>query len=41
MKIKEIMSTAVDTVTPETTLRDAAERMNALDVGALPVCAND
>ena len=41
MKVKDIMSTDVDTVAPESTLRDAAERMNALDVGVLPVCAND
>ena len=41
MRVKEIMSTDVDTVAPESTLRDAAERMNALDVGVLPVCAND
>jgi len=38
MKVKEIMSRDVDVVSPETTLRDAAERMSALDVGALPVC---
>ena len=41
MKVKDTMSTEVDTVAPESTLRDAAERMTALDVGVLPVCAND
>src|SRR5437879_11455298 len=41
MRIKDIMSREVDTVAPETTLRDAAERMHALDVGVLPVCVND
>jgi len=41
MKVKNIMSREVDTVAPETILRDAAERMNTLDVGVLPVCVND
>jgi CBS domain-containing protein len=41
MKVKEIMTRDVDVVSPETTLRDAAERMSHLDVGVLPVCDND
>ena len=41
MKVKEIMTREVDVVSPETTLRDAAERMNSLDVGVLPVCDTD
>lgn len=41
MKVKEIMSRDVEVVSPETTLRDAAERMHSLDVGVLPVCAED
>ncbi len=41
MKVSEIMSRDIDVVAPETTLRDAAERMQALDVGVLPVCADD
>ena len=41
MKVKDIMSREVDVVAPETTLRDAAERMHSLDVGVLPVCADD
>ena len=41
MKVKDIMTREIDVVSPETTLRDAAERMNALDVGALPVCEKD
>jgi CBS domain-containing protein len=41
MKVKETMTREVDVVSPETTLRDAAERMNSLDVGVLPVCDND
>jgi CBS domain-containing protein len=41
MKVQAIMTRDVDTVAPDTTLRDAAERMQALDVGVLPVCAHD
>jgi len=41
MKVKEIMTREIDVVSPETTLRDAAERMSSLDVGVLPVCDND
>jgi CBS domain-containing protein len=41
MKVKEIMTRDVDAVSPETTLRDAAERMHSLDVGVLPVCDTD
>lgn len=36
--VAEIMSTDVQTVTPEKTLRHAAQLMLDLDVGALPVC---
>lgn len=41
MRVQEIMSREIDAVSPETTLRDAAERMQSLDVGVLPVCDND
>ena len=41
MKVKEIMTRDIDVVSPETTLRDAAERMSSLDVGVLPVCDKD
>jgi CBS domain-containing protein len=41
MKVKEIMTRDVDVVSPETTLRDAAELMHSLDVGVLPVCDTD
>jgi CBS domain-containing protein len=41
MKVKEIMTREFNVVSPETTLRDAAERMSSLDVGVLPVCEND
>ena len=41
MKVREIMTRDIDVVSPETTLRDAAERMSSLDVGVLPVCDKD
>ncbi len=37
MKISDIMSTKVETVKLDTTLRVAAEKMRSEDVGALPV----
>jgi CBS domain-containing protein len=41
MQIREIMTTGVETITPDTTLRDAAGRMKSLDVGFLPVVHNE
>lgn len=37
-RIADIMSTDVQTIQPQETLRRAAECMRDLDVGALPVC---
>jgi CBS domain-containing protein len=37
-KIKDVMSPGVEVVTPNTTLREAAERMRDLNVGPLPIC---
>ncbi len=36
--VSEIMSTDVQTIGPQDSLRRAAQQMQALDVGALPVC---
>jgi len=41
MQIKEIMSSNVEVTYPNCTLQEAADRMKALDVGALPVCDGD
>jgi CBS domain-containing protein len=41
MKIHDIMTTEPSCINPELSVRDAARRMRDLDVGALPVCAND
>lgn len=38
MKINEIMTTDVEVVPPDSSIRDAAKKMAKLDVGALPVC---
>jgi CBS domain-containing protein len=38
MQIKEIMTRHVEVITPDTSLREAAEKMRDLDVGSLPVC---
>lgn len=38
MQIKEIMTRNVEVITPDTSLREAAEKMRDLDVGSLPVC---
>jgi CBS domain-containing protein len=41
MKVRAVMTTAVETVSPTDSLQEAAECMKALNVGLLPVCAND
>ena len=37
-QIKDIMTADVEVVSPDTTIREAAQRMRDLDVGSLPVC---
>ena len=41
MKIKDVMTTGVECVRPETTLQEAAAKMKSLNVGPLPVCEGD
>jgi CBS domain-containing protein len=41
MQIQEIMTRSVDIIDPNTTIRDAARKMRADNVGALPVGEND
>jgi len=41
MKIKDAMSTDCMCIAPDATLLEAARRMRELDVGPLPVCANE
>jgi CBS domain-containing protein len=37
MKLQSIMSTEVETVRPDASIQEAAEKIRALNVGALPV----
>lgn len=41
MKVKEVMSSELQGVKSDSSLRDAAERMRLLDVGSLPVVSPD
>jgi CBS domain-containing protein len=41
MQVKQIMTRGCECIAPDSTLQEAAERMKALDVGPLPICAND
>jgi CBS domain-containing protein len=41
MKIKDVMTTGVECVRPETTLQEAATKMKSLNVGSLPVSEGD
>ena len=41
MKIREIMTTNVECVSPETSITDLAQKMKTLDLGFLGVCEND
>jgi CBS domain-containing protein len=38
MQLKEIMTTDVEVIRPESPVADAAKKMKSLDVGSLPVC---
>lgn len=38
MQLSNIISRDVETIAPEATVREAAQRMRSMDVGALPVC---
>lgn len=41
MQVKEVMNRKIDVIRPDTTLDEAAEKMQALEVGVLPVCDGD
>ena len=41
MKIREIMTTNVECVPPDTGIQELANRMKTLDVGFIPICEND
>ncbi len=41
MQVKDVMTRDVEVVAPDATLQEAATKMDALDVGPLPVCDGD
>jgi CBS domain-containing protein len=41
MQLKDIMTPEVEVISPEATIQEAAQRMQNLDVGPLPVCDGD
>ncbi len=41
MKLSEVMTREVEVVRPEASLAEAAEKMQRLDIGPLPVCDGD
>ena len=38
MQLSQILSRNVETLPPDATIREAAQRMRSLDVGSMPVC---
>jgi CBS domain-containing protein len=40
MQVKDIMTRDVQTVSPETSVLEAARKMKSFDIGCLPVCKN-
>jgi CBS domain-containing protein len=41
MRVNEVMTKTAECIRPDASIQEAAERMKALAVGALPVCADD
>ncbi len=41
MNLKDVMSSHVEVIRPETTLEDAAKKMKDVDAGSMPVCDGD
>ena len=41
MRVRDVMTRGPECTYPDATVREAAIRMQALDVGSLPVCDND
>jgi CBS domain-containing protein len=41
MNVHDVMTPNAECVRPDATLKEAAERMKALDVGSLPICDKD
>ncbi|RHW38107.1 CBS domain-containing protein [Neobacillus notoginsengisoli] len=41
MKIKEVMTTEVETCSPDTPIHEIAKKMKELNVGVIPICEGD
>jgi CBS domain-containing protein len=41
MKVREIMTTSVECLSPDTGLREVGNKMKTLDVGFIPICEKD
>jgi CBS domain-containing protein len=41
MKVREIMTSNVECLGPESSLKEIAQEMQSLDVGFIPICEND
>jgi len=41
MNLKDVMTSHVEVIRPETTLEDAAKKMKDVDAGSMPVCDGD
>ena len=41
MNVAEVMTTNIDSCSPESTCKDGAMKMKELDVGAVPICENE
>lgn len=41
MQLKEVMTPGVEVISPEASIREAAEKMRHMDIGPLPVCDGD
>ena len=41
MQLRDLMTRSVQDIPPAATLKEAAEKMRSLDIGALPVCDNN
>ena len=41
MNVAEVMTTNIDSCSPESTCKEVAMKMKELDVGAVPICENE
>jgi CBS domain-containing protein len=41
MQLREVMTRHIEEIRPDANLKEAAQKMRSMDIGALPVCEND